>query len=143
MRPEARWGAAGAAAGAAAAVAARALWLEPRRLVVRRRTLRLPRWPPALDGVRVAVVSDLHAGAPHVDAERLTHIVARVNRTAPDLVALLGDYVDPESAFAVELATGARTATGCAAPCALRGSPCWRTRPSPCGARPAACEWSD
>jgi uncharacterized protein len=85
-------------AGAAGAVAALLAWaalVEPRTLVVRRSTLRLPRWPARLDGLRVAVVSDLHSGAPHVRERRLERVVERVNREAPDLVALLGDYVDP------------------------------------------------
>ena len=49
-----------------AGLAAWAAWIEPRRLVLRRVTLRLPRWPRALDGLRVALVSDLHAGSPQV-----------------------------------------------------------------------------
>jgi predicted MPP superfamily phosphohydrolase len=52
----------------------------------------LERWPDALDGLRVAVVSDLHTGAPHVNVER---VVAKVNAARPDLIALVGDYADP------------------------------------------------
>jgi uncharacterized protein len=70
--------------------------VEPRRMVVRRARLRLPRWPARLTRLRVAVVSDLHAGGPHVGDRRLERVVARVNREAPDLVVLLGDYVDPD-----------------------------------------------
>src|SRR4051812_31612749 len=65
---------------AAAAIAWRALWQEPRSGRVRERTLDLgERWPAALDGLRVALVSDLHAGAPHVDAGRVARLVAAVN----------------------------------------------------------------
>ncbi len=81
---------------AGAALAWRALWHEPRHGRLRRRTLRLPRWPDALAGLRVAVISDLHAGAPHVDEPRIARLVAAVNRCRPDLVVLLGDFVDPE-----------------------------------------------
>lgn len=81
---------------AVAALGLRAAWIEPRRMVVRHRELRLPRWSSALDGLRVAVVADLHAGAPHVDERKVERIVERVNRERPDLVALLGDYVDHE-----------------------------------------------
>src|SRR5687767_7890820 len=84
-----------AVAAAAAALAWRALWHEPRHGRLRRRTLRLPRWPTELSGLRVAVISDLHAGAPHVDEARLERLVAAVNRRRPDLVVLLGDFVDP------------------------------------------------
>jgi predicted MPP superfamily phosphohydrolase len=86
----------GAVGGLAAAVAWRALWQEPRSDRIRERTLALERWPGALAGLRVAVISDLHAGAPHVDAERLRRLVRAVNRRAPDLVVLLGDFVDPD-----------------------------------------------
>src|SRR5688500_14915182 len=95
--------AAGAAAGAAA-LAAWALWIEPRRVVIRRETLELPRWPARLDGLRVALVSDLHAGAPHVGLDRVEQVAALVQAQRPDLVALLGDYVDPEVAFGNEVA---------------------------------------
>ena len=67
-----------AAAGAtAAAVAARALWWEPRRVRLTRHDIGLPGWPPALDGLRVALIADLHAGAPHVDLRKLERVVAR------------------------------------------------------------------
>ncbi len=87
---------AAAVAAGGAALGWRALWHEPRHDRLRARTLRLPAWPPELAGLRVAVIADLHAGAPHVDGPRLARIVAAVNRRRPDLVALLGDYVDPE-----------------------------------------------
>src|SRR5215213_6173395 len=96
MPPRRRAALAAAGAGAlAAAVAWRALWYEPRTDRVRQRELELPRWPAELDGLRVALISDLHAGAPHVDEERLERLVAAVNADGPDLVLLLGDFVDP------------------------------------------------
>jgi predicted MPP superfamily phosphohydrolase len=85
-----------AAAVAGVALAAWALLVEPRRVVVERRTLRLPRWPDSLSGLRVALVSDLHAGGPHVGERRVERIAERVRRERPDLVALLGDYIDPD-----------------------------------------------
>jgi uncharacterized protein len=101
-----RIGAAAAVAfAAAAAIAWRALWHEPRTGRVRELDLDLgARWPPALDGLRVALVSDLHAGAPHVGAERIAQLVAAVNEHEPDLVLLLGDYIDPEVRFGSEVA---------------------------------------
>lgn len=88
-----------ASIGAAAATAAWATLVEPRRLVVRRRSVAPARWPAELDGLTIACVSDLHAGAPHVDEERVAEIVARVNAAEVDVVALLGDFVDPEVLF--------------------------------------------
>jgi predicted MPP superfamily phosphohydrolase len=97
--PRPRTATAGAGAVAAAAVAWRALWHEPRSGVIRERDLALPRWPDALAGLRVALISDLHSGAPHVDEPRLERLVAAVNDRRPDLVLLLGDYIDPEVRF--------------------------------------------
>lgn len=90
-----------AAAGAvvlsgAGVVAHRALWREPRELVLRERELRLPRWPAALDGLRLGLLSDLHAGAPHSGPGAVRRAVGRLNGARPDLDAVLGDLVDPE-----------------------------------------------
>jgi predicted MPP superfamily phosphohydrolase len=63
------------------------------RLRVTLRDLHLPQWP--FDGLRVALVADLHAGAPGVDLALVEEVVRRTNEADPDLVALLGDYVDP------------------------------------------------
>jgi uncharacterized protein len=59
-----------------------------------RRTLELPRWPAALDGVRLGIVSDVHAGAPHVTERTITRAVERLNAEAPDVMLLLGDFID-------------------------------------------------
>ena len=83
--------------GAAAAAAAAALWagwIEPRRLVTVRRTLELPRWPQELDGLRVGLLTDLHAGAPHADLAQIARAVERLNAERPDMTLLLGDFVD-------------------------------------------------
>lgn len=70
-----------------------AVCIEPARLVVRDVEVRLPGWPGALGGLRVAVLSDLHAGAPHLGAAKRREIVGLTNAARPDLVVLLGDYV--------------------------------------------------
>jgi uncharacterized protein len=81
-------------AAAAAAAVVYAGWIEPRRLVTVRRTLRLPGWPAALDGLRLGLLSDLHAGALHAGPSAIARAVDRLNGEAPDLMLLLGDYVD-------------------------------------------------
>ena len=69
-------------------------WVEPRRLVVRRWTLALPRWPAALAGLRVGVMTDLHGGVLHAGERAIGRWVDRMNAEAPDLVLLGGDFTD-------------------------------------------------
>jgi len=83
-----------ALAAAGAAAAAWIGWWEPRRLVVERVTLDLPRWPADLDGLRAAVLTDLHGGVPYAGAEAIGRWVACTNAERPDLVLLAGDFVD-------------------------------------------------
>lgn len=80
-------GVASVAGGSAYAAAVEPHWIE-----VTRRTLSLPGWPPAFDGVRVAHLTDLHH-SPIVSLEYLEAAVALANGEHPDLVALTGDYV--------------------------------------------------
>ncbi len=82
------------AAGAGAAAAYWVAWHEPRRLVVTERTLHPPRWPQSLDGLRVGLISDLHAGMGHTGRERVRQVVELLNAQRPDLICLLGDYLD-------------------------------------------------
>ncbi|HEV2764792.1 MAG TPA: metallophosphoesterase, partial [Pyrinomonadaceae bacterium] len=77
----------------ALALAAWAFYFEPSGLTVKERTLELPRWPRELDGLRVAVIADLHAGSPYVKEDKLRRLVAEVNRLRPDLVLMPGDFV--------------------------------------------------
>ena len=68
-------------------------WWEPDQLAVRRVTLTLPGWPVGHEPLTVAVMSDLHAGSPYIDAAKIVRVVESVNAAKPDLVLLLGDYV--------------------------------------------------
>ncbi|HYP54456.1 MAG TPA: metallophosphoesterase, partial [Pyrinomonadaceae bacterium] len=73
-----------------------AVWsflVEPALLVVNREELPLGRTPPALRGLKIAAISDIHAGSPHINIEKLNRLVEETNRLQPDLVVLLGDYV--------------------------------------------------
>jgi predicted MPP superfamily phosphohydrolase len=72
----------------------RAAWQEPRSLVTPEVALALPRWPAELDGLRVALVTDVHAGAGHMSPERVASVVDRVTALDADLNLLLGDFLD-------------------------------------------------
>lgn len=88
-----------AAAAGAAGVAAWSGWTEPRRLVVRHDVLTLRYWPEALDGLRLGAISDIHAGVPHMGLRAIARAVDRLAAESPDLVVLLGDYVDASAMF--------------------------------------------
>ena len=81
-----------ASAGLAALLAVWAIAIEPGRVRVRARDIALPA-APALRGLRIAALGDIHTGAPHIDPAKLRAIVADVNAARPDVVVLLGDYV--------------------------------------------------
>jgi predicted MPP superfamily phosphohydrolase len=67
-----------------------AFWIEPASLVTRHERLEIPHWRGEL---RVAVLSDLHAGSPHVGLDKVRRIVELTNAERPDLILLLGDFV--------------------------------------------------
>ncbi len=60
---------------------------------VRRVEVTLPGLPAALDGTKLAQLTDLHLGAT-LGKRWLEGVVARVNELEPDLVAITGDLVD-------------------------------------------------
>src|ERR1051325_5937673 len=70
-----------------------AFFIEPNRLVVRQQTIQIANWPQELNGLRIAVLADIHAGAPFIDDKKLRLIVQRTNELHPDLIVILGDYM--------------------------------------------------
>lgn len=75
------------------ALGAWAFWLEPASLRVHETTLALEKWPRELDGLRIAVLADLHTGSPWNGETNLRRVVEETNRAAPDLVLVAGDLV--------------------------------------------------
>ena len=71
------------------------IW-EPSRLTEKDYTLSLPEWPATCADYRVAVVSDIHAGAPYIGLEKIDRMVAMIQEQKPDLVLLPGDFVIQE-----------------------------------------------
>jgi uncharacterized protein len=65
---------------------------EPHCLVLERCTIRLPRLSPALDGFRMALMSDHHL-FPFTPRELLERAVEQANVLHVDLILLGGDYV--------------------------------------------------
>ncbi|MFC9227868.1 metallophosphoesterase [Streptomyces decoyicus] len=60
---------------------------------VKRVTVPLAKLPRAAHGFRIAVVSDIHLG-PILGRAHTRRVVETINRTGPDLVAIVGDLVD-------------------------------------------------
>jgi predicted MPP superfamily phosphohydrolase len=89
---------------AALALTAWAGWIEPRRLVVRDVELAPPHWPQRLDGMRAGVLSDVHAGVPHMPLAKLARAVDALNDRAPDVHLLLGDFLDASQPWRRRLA---------------------------------------
>jgi hypothetical protein len=70
-----------------------AFLIEPNRLVVHDETIRFQDLPPHLKDLRIAAISDIHAGSSFINQAKLRQIVAMTNATKPDLIVLLGDYM--------------------------------------------------
>ncbi|MGH9903538.1 MAG: metallophosphoesterase, partial [Pyrinomonadaceae bacterium] len=52
-----------------------------------------PQWHREHRDVKIAVLTDLHVGSPHIDLAKLHSLVERTNRESPDLIVVLGDLV--------------------------------------------------
>ena len=77
-------------------VAAPLVWgfaLEPASLRNEDYEIALPDWPASCDGLRIAVLADLHVGSPFNGLDKLDRIVALTQHANPDLILLAGDYV--------------------------------------------------
>ncbi len=84
-----------ATAGSGVLSAADAFAIEPGfSLVVTEWTVKHPDWPASARPLRIGVLTDIHAVEPWMSARRIGAIVDRMNALKPDLVVLLGDYVN-------------------------------------------------
>ncbi|MGW0362116.1 metallophosphoesterase [Streptomyces sp. NPDC002990] len=83
----------GAAAAVAVATVGNGAYGVLRGPSVRRVRVPLAKLPRAAHGFRIAVVSDVHLG-PVLGRAHSQRIVDTVNRTQPDLIAIVGDLVD-------------------------------------------------
>lgn len=70
-----------------------ALLIEPNRLIVHRESITLASWPAELRGMKIAAISDIHAGAPHIKLDKVRRLVELTNAQQPDLILLPGDFV--------------------------------------------------
>lgn len=88
----ARTALAAAAGGAVAGLGGYATLFEPGRYEVTRRRFALRGLPPALEGLRVVQLSDIHH-CQWISLPSIRRVVEITNALKPDLVLLTGDYV--------------------------------------------------
>lgn len=86
--------------------------VEPNILLTHEFNITPPRWPGDLNGLRIAVLADIHAGGLWIEQNKIREMVQKTNAAKPDLIVLVGDYVNnhkhecpyPPEEFAKELA---------------------------------------
>ncbi|MHB1295613.1 MAG: metallophosphoesterase [Anaerolineae bacterium] len=88
--------------GAAAAGSGGALYItqvEPEWVEETHVDVPIANLPPALEGLRIALLGDIHLG-PYVEAAYVQNAASRVGALSPDLVVLCGDFVSESAAEA-------------------------------------------
>jgi len=83
--------------------AARSALTEPFRLTIEHQQIRLRRLPAEIDGFRIVQLSDVHH-SPFTSREQIARAVETANSLRPDIIALTGDYVSKERAYAAPCA---------------------------------------
>lgn len=76
--------------------------IEPDQLSTTHREITLPRWPKALNGFKIAQVTDLHY-RPGSDDKLLAKVIAALKEESPDLIALTGDFIIQDQSSLPEL----------------------------------------
>lgn len=85
------------------AQAARAALAEPYMLSVERHVIGLSRLPQELNGLRIVHLSDIHH-SPFTGSEHIEHAIETANSLEPDIIALTGDYISHDPAYAAPCA---------------------------------------
>jgi uncharacterized protein len=81
---------------AGAATAAYAFWIEPRWLELTKPRIHIRNLPPQLEGLRLALLTDLHAGG-GTPASLIRRACEMAMAQKPDLIALTGDLADDDA----------------------------------------------
>lgn len=67
--------------------------VEPASLRNEDHAIAIPSWPAGCEGLRIAVLADLHVGSPWNGPDKLDRVIALTQHAQPDLVLLAGDFV--------------------------------------------------
>ena len=85
-------------AGVGVGLSAYGIWSAERLPSITRRTLVFPDLPLPLNGLRIAHLSDVHAGI-HMSEEKMREIVKQANALGADLIVQTGDMIDISPSF--------------------------------------------
>lgn len=88
-------------AAAGVGLSAYGIWSAERLPVVTRRTLFFRDLPPPLNGLRIAHLSDVHAGV-LMREDKMQELVKQTNALGADLIVQTGDMIDISQAFIPE-----------------------------------------
>lgn len=83
--------------------AARSALTEPYRLTIEHQQIYLPRLPKELDGFRIVQLSDIHHSR-FTSRQIIERAVQTASSLQPDIIALTGDYISKERAYAAPCA---------------------------------------
>ena len=84
-----------------------AFWLEPASLRVAENRLSISTWPSTCDGLRIAVLADLHIGSPFNGLDRLNEVIEQTNKAMQEM-----DKVTQRNAGNSETLSGLATHLG-------------------------------
>ena len=73
-----------------------AFCIEPNLLLVKEYEIK--NQPQILNGLKIAIIADLHLGRKFITPQKLNYIVKLVNKQNPDIIVFLGD-LDPQSMY--------------------------------------------
>lgn len=82
-----------ALASTSASALGNAFLIEPKLCSITQHSVTLPNCPPALRGLKLVVLGDFHF-KPSTNLDFVRKIVAQTNSLQPDLILLVGDYID-------------------------------------------------
>ncbi|MCO7224219.1 metallophosphoesterase [Pleionea sp. CnH1-48] len=71
-----------------------AFWWEPASLTQQSYTIEIKNWPKSCDGIKVAVIADLHIGSAYNSLTRLDEVIEHTHTSQPDLILLAGDFMN-------------------------------------------------